>query len=422
MINEQSATKTLCDLISYKSIGGEDKHLNDLNACLDYIESNTKSFVDHSQRFEADGIAPIYHAQINASVDNAPTIMIYNHYDVQPADEKDWKSDPFNGTEKDGLIYGRGAQDNKGQLCVVWKAIEKAKKNNLLKYNIDWIVEGEEEIGSPNYPQLTKSLVSNADTVIVVDCDMGTFEQPIVTLGTRGVVGLKITLQTMDCCSHSGIFGGYHQNAPLILAQLLAEFNKIKDQLDGYQYKPHSEDDLNYFKSTCMSLYNDANYIKTWLEPSYDVNGLSGGYVGNTLKTIIPHEATALISLRLVPGQKPEKLIHSITSWFKENLHKDIKLTITNANVPCEASFTPRTNKHAIALQTAYTETIGKKTRFGLSGATIPIVNYICNKHDLDAVFCGFGLATDRIHSSNEHFSIRQLHTGIETIYSFLTN
>ena len=375
-----------------------------------------------------------------------PTILVYGHYDVQPADPIDlWDSPAFEPIIKktakhpEGAIFARGSSDDKGQMYMHVKALEFMTKNNKLPCNVKFMIEGEEEIGSPSLEWFVKrnqEKLTN-DIILISDTGMISNEQPSITTGLRGLSYVEVEVTGPNRDLHSGIYGGAVANPINILAKMIASLHDENNHItipDFYKNvlelsneeraamaeAPFSRD--AYEKALDIdTVYGEKGYTtneRNAIRPTLDVNGIWGGYTGEGAKTVIPSKAYAKISMRLVPNQTPDEITKLFIKHFEAIAPKGTRVKIT----PHHGGFpyvTPITGIGYKAAEKAYAKTFGKKPIPQRSGGSIPIVALFENELKSKSILMGFGLNSDAIHSPNEHFGLFNYFKGIETIPYF---
>jgi len=374
-----------------------------------------------------------------------PTVLIYGHYDVQPPEPyEQWISHPFKPVIRDNKIFGRGADDDKGQLFMQIKAFEFLVKENKLPCNIKFLVEGEEEISSPSLKKFcieNKKMLS-ADVILVSDTPMLSLAEPTITTGLRGIAYFELTITGPDRDLHSGHYGGAVNNPANVLATVIAS---LKDN-DGAVLIPEFYDDVMQLSPEERELLNQVSFNEdqfaknigirklhvekgyTALEsvgirPSLDVNGIWGGYTGQGAKTILPAKAAAKISMRLVPNQTPEKMKAIFSAYLQKIIPDNVTyhLTPLHGGNPYVILYDTKEIKAAAA---AIEKVFGKKPLPVRSGGSIPVVADFEEVLGIKTVLMGFGLHTDAIHSPNENFPLENFYKGIESLawfYHFYT-
>jgi acetylornithine deacetylase/succinyl-diaminopimelate desuccinylase-like protein len=363
--------------------------------------------------------------------------MVYGHYDVQPPDPLDeWKSPAFEPEIRDGKIFARGADDDKGQLFMQVKAFEFMCKENKLPCNVKFLIEGEEEIGSPSLEEFCiqhKELLK-ADIILVSDTTMLSLDQPTLTIGLRGLAYFEITVIGPNRDLHSGLYGGAVNNPGNALSELIADmkddsgkivipgfYNDVetvgKEERQLLNQVPLSDSQL--MDSIAIGgLFGEEGYTTTerlGIRPSLDVNGIWGGYTGEGAKTILPAKASAKVSMRLVPHQDPDTIEKLLYKYLEENLPTGIRFRL-QALHGGNAYVSPWNSKAVQAAVKAIEKTFGKKPLPVRSGGSIPVIAVFERVLGVKSVLMGFGLEADAIHSPNENFPLDNFYKGIETI------
>lgn len=373
----------------------------------------------------------------------APTLLIYGHYDVQPADIEDgWAHPPFEPIERDGRIYARGAVDDKGQVFIHIKAIESIMQTRgSLPVNIKFFIEGEEEIGSPNLPAFVRQHkdLLQADICLISDTGILSIDQPSIVYALRGLVGMDVIVHGPARDLHSGSYGGAVHNPIQALTEILAQLHAA----DGRVNVPGFYDDVLVLspgeraalKHTAMSpdrLIEETGVLRPWGEPDYEINerigarptleinGIGGGFQGEGVKTVLPAQAMAKITCRLVAHQNPARIIQCVTDHIK-HLTPDT-VTVEVRPLPGDGApvLVPLDNPAIQTAVSAYEKVWGKKIVFQRGGGTLPILPHLQHHLNLPVVLMGFGLPGDGAHGPNESFNIQMFHRGIETIIHYL--
>jgi acetylornithine deacetylase/succinyl-diaminopimelate desuccinylase-like protein len=375
---------------------------------------------------------------------DAPTVLIYGHYDVQPAEPLAlWESPPFEPTVRDDFLYARGSSDDKGQVYVHVKAVEAILKNDgRLPINVKFIVEGEEESGGESLaafiPQNKAKLA--ADVALVSDTAMVSAQQPAIVYGLRGLCYAFIDITGPKRDLHSGSFGGGINNPLNVLSQIIA---KLKDEdgrilIPGFYdgVRPLTEQEreiLAQFPLDEAAWLAETGALQSWGEPEYtlverlgarptlDVHGIIGGYTGDGAKTVLPSKVHAKLSMRLVPDQEPGEIGRLLKAYIAELAPPSVKVEVT---VPggAPASITDFNIPAMQAATKAYASAFGKEPVFMREGGSIPVVSQFQSELGLETVLMGFGLASDQIHAPNERFYLPNFYRGIETSIHFLQN
>jgi len=374
---------------------------------------------------------------------NLPTVLVYGHYDVQPADPLElWTSPPFEPVVKEGKIYARGASDDKGQMYMHLKAFEMMMANGGVPCNVKFMIEGEEEVGSDNLETFVRANTERlaCDVVLVSDTALISLENPSITTGLRGLSYVEVEVTGPNRDLHSGIYGGAVANPINVLADMIASLHDEK----GYITIPGFYDDVDEVSSVERALMAKApfsldNYKahldiadvqgeegystleRTSIRPTLDVNGIWGGYIGEGAKTVLPSKAFAKISMRLVPNQDSAKITKLFQQHFESIAPASVKVKV-KPHHGGEAAVTPTDSIAYKAAEQAMETTFGKRPIPLRSGGSIPIVTMFEQVLGIKTVLMGFGLDSDAIHSPNEHFAIENYLKGIETIPYFYKN
>lgn len=375
-----------------------------------------------------------------------PTVLVYGHYDVQPADPINlWDNDPFDPIIKktelhpEGAIFARGACDDKGQMFMHVKALEVMNQTNTLACNVKFMIEGEEEVGSVNlgwYVERNKEKLAS-DVILISDTGMIANDVPSITTGLRGLsyVEVKVTGPNRDL--HSGLYGGAVANPINILTKMIASLMdednhitipgfyddviEISDEERAEMAKaPHSDEEYMR-KLDIKAVHGEKGYTtpeRASIRPTLDVNGIWGGYTGEGAKTVIASEAFAKISMRLVPDQNPDKITKLFKDHFESIAPDSVKVEVTPHHGG-DPYVSPTDDKGYLAASAAYEDTFGKKPIPMRSGGSIPIVALFERELGVKSILMGFGLDTDAIHSPNEHYGVFNYFKGIETIPHF---
>ena len=429
----------LLDLLRIPSVSAKTENNQDMITCAEAVK---KSFLDagadHATIYKTDG-HPIVYAE--KTIDpSKPTILVYGHYDVQPADPLNlWKSGPFDPTIIDGKIFARGSADDKGQFYMHVKALEIMTNTNTLKANIKFLIEGEEEVGSPNLATFVKANkeLLKADVILISDTSMLSMENPSIDIGVRGLSYIEVEVTGPNRDLHSGVYGGAVANPITMLAKMIAschdENNHItipgfyddviestSEERAKMALAPFNE---NEFKTDLgvEKLWGEKTYTtneRTGIRPTLEVNGIWGGYTGEGAKTVLPSKAFAKISCRLVPNQSSTVITEKIINYFKSIAPVGVTVTASEHHGG-EPYMTPINSDAYRAASKAIHTTFGKDPIPVRGGGSIPICALFEKELGLKIVFLGFGLDSDNLHSPNEKFDIVNFYKGIETIPYF---
>lgn len=374
--------------------------------------------------------------------DDLPTVLVYGHYDVQPPDPLElWETPPFEPTVRNGDLYARGSCDDKGQLFMHVKAVEAylATGKNL-PVNVKFIIEGEEESGSVHLrPFLQKhAAMLDADVVVISDTSMYGEGIPSVTYGLRGLAYVEVLLTGPDRDLHSGVYGGAVENPLNVLSRLIGNlhddahrvtipgfYESVRDMTDEERsaIRELPFDEKKWLDAVGLPApHTESGYSvleAIWARPSLDVNGIWGGYQGPGAKTVLPAQAGAKISMRLVPDQRPSEVVTKIKRYFESNTPDTMKLTFRDLHGG-HGVLVDRDIPAMRAASKALADEFGREPAFIREGGSIPVVADFKQILGLDTVLMGFGLNSDAIHSPNEHFGLGRFHKGIATSIRFL--
>lgn len=437
--NEPRMLEELFSLIRIPSVSAQPEHKDDMVRCAEqWKKLLLAAGVDKAEVMPSNGNPIVYGEKM---VDpQAKTVLIYGHYDVMPAEPFElWKTEPFEPVVKDGILWARGADDDKGQSFIQAKAFEYLVSNNLLKHNIKFILEGEEEVGSPSlgaFCEQHKELLKS-DIILVSDTSMLSAELPSLTTGLRGLAYWQIELTGPNHDLHSGHFGGAVANPINVLCKLLADVTNEDGRIqvpgfyDDVDDIPEEERkmvaeipfDLEKYKKSIdvEELFGEKGYStieRNGFRPSFDICGIWGGYTGEGSKTVIPSKAYAKISCRLVPHQEHEKISQLVVDYFKKVAPKTVKIDIQPLHGG-EAYVCPITLPAYKAAERAFEKVFGKRPLPVRRGGSIGIISTFEKTLGIKTVLMGFGLESDAIHSPNENFPIDMFRKGVETVVNF---
>ena len=426
-------------MLRIPSISPELQHKKDMQRAADYVcDALLEAGAADARVISTSGNPVVYGEKITGK--GKPTILVYGHYDVMPAEPlESWKSPPFEPVIRDGKILARGANDDKGQLYMHIKAFEYLVRSRTLNCNVKFMIEGEEEIGSESLREfcaLNKEMLS-ADIILVSDTSMIAEDIPSITVGLRGLCYFEVEVSGPDRELHSGLYGGAVVNPANALARIISKLtdDQYKVNIPGFydDVEVISESDRDELNKTPFRLeeFKDSIGISdaagesgyTTLErigirPTLDVNGIWGGYTGEGSKTIIPSKAYAKISTRLVPNQKPEKIRGLFEKYLMKIAPEGVKVNVKYLHGGA-GYVSPVSSKAYHAASRAYEKVFGKKPIPVRSGGSIPIIAEFERLLGLKSILMGFGLDSDSIHSPNENFRVSVFLKGIETISYF---
>ena len=437
--NKDRFLQELLDLLRIPSVSAKSEHNDDMQACAKAVaKSLTDAGAQVATIYETEG-HPIVYGAINVDP-SFPTVLVYGHYDVQPADPLElWKSGPFDPTIIDGKIFARGACDDKGQFYMHVKALEMMTKTNTMCTNIKFVIEGEEEIGSPNLATFVKANkeLLKADVILISDTAMISMDTPSIDIGVRGLSYIEIEVNGPNRDLHSGVYGGAVANPITILSKMIAACHDENNHItipgfyDDVIESTASERakmaeapfDENEFKQDLgiANVWGEKGYStneRTGIRPTLEVNGIWGGYTGEGAKTVLPSKAFAKISCRLVPNQSATIITEKVLNYFKSIAPNNVTVNVFEHHGG-EPYSTPINSHEYQSAAKAITTTFGKEPIPVRGGGSIPICSLFEQELGLKIVFMGFGLDSDNLHSPNEKYDIVNFYKGIETIPYF---
>lgn len=439
--NQQKFLDELFELLRIPSVSTDSTKIDEVHKAANFlIQQLTSLHLHRVELFETPG-HPIVYGE-HCPYANKPTVLIYGHYDVQPSDPDHlWDTPAFEPTVKDGNIYARGASDDKGQAFTHVKALESfIKSGEEIPVNVKIILEGEEEIGSPNlvpFIEQHKTMLST-DMVLISDTSMFGKDQPSITYGLRGLAYLEVEVVGPNRDLHSGVYGGAVENPLNVLCEMIAKMKNEHGviQIPGF-YDNVIEltgadraaaaalpfDEEAYKQSLDIdAVHGEQGYTtleRASARPTLDVNGIWGGYTGEGAKTVLPSKANAKISMRLVPDQDPKEIAKLFTDYFNSIAPDTVKVSVTEHH----GGYASITNLDFYGLKAAaqaFEDVFEKEVLFAREGGSIPIVADFKRVLGVESILMGFGLTSDAIHSPNEKFSIQDFHRGIKTSARFL--
>jgi acetylornithine deacetylase/succinyl-diaminopimelate desuccinylase-like protein len=443
--NKERFLNELLDLLKIPSISAKPEHKPDMFTTAEAVKQRLiEAGADKVEICQTKGYPVVYGEKIIDS--SKPTVVVYGHYDVQPADPLNlWDSPPFEPVIKktdihpEGAIFARGACDDKGQMYMHVKAFETMMKTNTLPCNVKFMIEGEEEVGSSN---LGPWIIENkeklkGDIILISDTSIIANDIPSIDSGLRGLAYMEVEVVGPNRDLHSGVYGGAVANPINILCKLIASchdennhitvpgfYDKVQELSDAERAEmAKAPFDLNDFKKDLNidEERGEKGYStneRTGIRPTLDVNGIWGGYTGDGAKTVLPSKAFAKISMRLVPNQSSKEISDLFIKHFESIAPKSVKVKVT-AHHGGEPVVVPTNSKGFLAASKAMQETYGKKPVPTRSGGSIPIVALFKKELGMDSILFGFGLDSDGLHSPNEHYGLFNYYRGIETIPLF---
>lgn len=437
--NKDRFLTELFEWLRIPSVSADSRHKADVRKAAEFLrEKFSAAGVDKVEICETKGHPIVYAEKITDP--SLPTVLVYGHYDVQPADPLDlWDSPPFEPVIKDGKIFARGSCDDKGQVYMHVKAFETMMKHNHLPCNVKFMVEGEEEVGSDNLGTFVKENKAKlkADIILISDTAIISLDHPSITTGLRGLSYMEVEVTGPNRDLHSGVYGGAVANPINILCRMIASLHDENERvtIPGFYDKVAALSeaertalnkapfDLDAYKKELgiAEVTGEKGYTtleRTGIRPTLDVNGIWGGYTGEGAKTVLPAKAHAKISMRLVPDQVSAEITALFTKHFQSIAPKYVTVKVT-AHHGGEPAVTPTNSPAFRAANKAFEEVWGKTPIPTRDGGSIPIVALFKKELGLDTVLMGFGLDSDAIHSPNEHYGVKNFMLGIETIVAF---
>ena len=455
--NEKRFLDELLELLRIPSISADPKYKDDVLKCADFVANSIKEAgcdkveicpTKHEKNGKIKSGYPIVYGE--KIIDRKlPTVLVYGHYDVQPPDPLElWDSPPFEPIIKKtkvhpkGAIFARGSCDDKGQTYMHVKAFEAMVKTDCLPCNVKFCIEGEEEVGSPSFhPWVEKNKKKLAcDVVLCSDTSLIANNVPSITTGVRGLAYLEVEVVGPARDLHSGVYGGGVANPINVLSDMISKLidKKGKITIKGF-YDDVEKVSKKEREAMNKAPFNLNNYMKdleikevqgesgyttierTSIRPSLDCNGIWGGYIGEGSKTVLPAKATAKISMRLVPHQRPEKIYDLFEAHIKSLAPASVKVNVTRMHGGTPG-VTPTETPEYKAAHLAMKKTFKKEPIPKREGGYIPIVALFKDVLNVDSILMGFGLNSDAIHSPNEHFGLFNFYKGIETIPYYYSN
>ena len=442
--NKENNLNELFDFLRIPSISSEIEHKNDImNAAYWLVDNLTKAGMNNARIIETDGHPLVFAEWLGASAD-AKTILVYGHYDVQPVDPIElWESEPFEPFIKNGKIVARGSADDKGQVFVHIKAVEAIMKTEgKLPVNIKFIIEGEEEAA---YSHIDEYIEHNpellkCDAVVISDTEWFAYGVPSICYGLRGISYFEIEVEGPNRDLHSGTFGGAIDNPIQVLSWMITQ---MKDRYGRITIPGFYDDVLELTqeeRDNFLKLpYNHSEYIqdlsigdtngefgfttleRVWARPSFDLNGIKGGYIGDGQKTVLPSKASAKFSFRLVPNQKANEISEKVMNYVKKLAPPTVKVKVNALG-----SANPvLVDIHSTAIEAciaSFKQAFGKEVVFMREGGSIPVVETFTKVLKAPVVLMGLGLPDDNIHSPNESFSVENFQKGILASAYFINN
>ncbi len=432
----------LFEMLRIPSLSGDPAHAGDIRRMAEWLETHMAGLgLDKVQIMPTAGHPVVYGEWLGAGADR-PTVLVYGHYDVVPAVMEDgWETQPFEPVVKDGKVYARGATDDKGQLFIHVKALEAyLKTSGVAPVNVKFLLEGEEEVSSPNLTPFVKEHLEllRADVCIISDSSMRVIEEPAITHSLRGMTYIEVEVFGPKEDLHSGFWGGATHNPALALVEILGKLYNPDNTIavPGFydDVVPLTEDERAMIARNPLSeeqfkeatgvpaVWGDARYTireRVSARPTLDINGLWSGYSGPGPKTIIPQKAGAKLSSRLVGNQDPHVIYQRLKEYIESIALPTVKVEVRLLTTG-KPALIPFDLPEMQAAARAYEKGWGHPAIFTRGGGSIPVVADIYDLMGIPVVMMGYGLDTDGLHSPNEHYSIEMFQRGIETAIVYL--
>lgn len=437
--NKDRFLNEMLELLRIPSVSAKSEHKDDMLKCAEAVKKSLlNAGCEKAEVMPTAGHPVVYGEKI---IDpSKPTVLVYGHYDVQPPEPLElWHSGPFEPVIKDGKVFARGSADDKGQFYMHVKALEIMSQTNSMTTNIKFLIEGEEEVGSPNLGSFVaahKDLLK-CDVILISDSALLSLDNPSLDVGMRGLSYIQVEVTGANRDLHSGTYGGAVANPITILAKMIAschdENNHItipgfyddvlvasKEERDMLNKAPYNEQEYKD-ELGVKELWGERGYTtyeRTGIRPTLELNGIWGGYTGEGAKTVLPSKAYAKISARLVPNQSSHKMTDVLLNYFKSiaPASVEVKAELHHGGEPY---LTPIDSKGYKAASKALETTFGKTPIPVRGGGSIPICSILEKELGVKIVFMGFGLDNDNLHSPNEKYNIENYYKGIETIPYF---
>jgi len=439
--NRDRWLEELKEFLRIPSISTQPDHKDEVRRGAQYLVSQFRNLgMDQVEMIENSGHPLVYAEKMVSKT--APTVLCYGHYDVQPPDPlNEWVSPPFEPEVRNGNLYARGSADDKGQVMLQLKAVEALEKTTgTLPVNLKFIMEGEEETGGEHIEAFVPKNAAKlkADAVLVTDTELFAPGLPTLCIGLRGIIYAEIEIQGAAHDLHSGMYGGVAPNPHYALAWILAALKRQdgKIQIPGiynrvvapnaaerasWKRLPFSPKKLLKDEIGARGLLAKGKELeRMWALPTLEVHGISGGYVAPGAKTVIPAKATAKVSIRLVPNQRPDEVLKLLVKQVKKLAPKNVEVQVrTIHNAP--PLLLDTNNKVMSTAADVFAKVFGKKTVYVRSGGSIPVVALFSEHLKAPSVMMGFGLPDDNLHAPNEKFNLANFYKGAETVARFFT-
>ncbi len=440
---EQANLADLVRFLAFPSVSTQSDHRQDLRACAAWLADHLRAIgLDHVALIETS-INPVVYADWLHAGESAPTVLVYGHYDVQPAEPLElWSHPPFEASIRDGRLYARGAADNKGNVFAHLKAVEALlATSGRLPVNVKVLIEGQEELGSAGLDEFIREHRSRLAADISLNSDSGIqgMRLPTIVTGLRGVIGLNFTVRTGAHDLHSGKYGGVAPNALHVMARLLSTLHDEAGRvaIEGFYDEVVGVPDAtlagwaelgldeDYFRTQIGSsgLIGDPSVppvVRAWALPTLDVNGMWGGYTGEGSKTVIPCAAHAKLSCRLVKDQDPKRTLGLVEAHLRRHLPAYAELVIESWRASTRAVLTAEDHPAVQAARAATSAAFDAPCRLARTGWSVPIVEMLSRELGVDSVMLGFALPDAGEHAPDEHLEIEAFNRGARAVVGFL--
>lgn len=431
------------EFLAIPSVSTEPAHKEDVRRAAEWVAQRLRDLGARDVNIYPTEGHPVVYGLLPAARPDAPTILVYGHYDVQPPDPLDlWESPPFEATVRGDNLYARGAADMKGQIVAVLAAVEALARTGDLPVNLKFLIEGEEEIGSPHLPPFLEAHRDLLACDVSLNADSGILgaDLPSITYALRGLAAFELRVYGPARDLHSGVFGGIVHNAANALAELIAGMHDRDGRitLPGFydKVRPLDEEEREELARLPMdesfwleqtgapALYGEPEFTpveRATVRPTLDVNGIIAGFTGKGVKTVIPSQAVAKITCRLAPDQDPDEVHKQLRRYLEENAPSTIRWELDYL-AGAYPAITDRHSRWMEALVDAMERVWGKRPLFKREGATVPIVGFMQRILGVDSVMAGFILPDANLHAPNEKLHLPTWYRGIETYVHYLCN
>ena len=430
--HEDRFVSELIDFLRIPSVSADSRHAPDTQRAAEFVRDQMLAAGLQAEVIATDGHPIVYGSWYEA--EDAPTVLVYGHYDVQPPDPLDqWITPPFEPDIRDGYVYARGATDDKGQMLTHIKSAEAwLQTHGRLPVNLKFVIEGEEEVGSQNLDRFLEQRREElrSDIAVISDTSQFSVDIPAITYGLRGIMAAEIRLRGPRQDLHSGVFGGAVANPANVLTAMIGSLHDEQERvcIPGFyddvrdlddeersQLAALPADEASFFRDAGISAGHGERGFSTterrWARPTCDVNGIVSGYTGEGPKTIIPAAATAKISCRLVPDQDPVALARSLENFLREQCPPGITMEFIEYH-GCAALVFDTSSPYMTAAQEAIAASFGREPVMIREGGSIPVVATFREILGIDTLLLGWGQNTDNLHSPNERFRLKDFHRG----------